>query len=78
MPARALVIHIVNIITARFQINLGALFWFYLLMAIGLIVLVFFGCCVAMDINTYRSLQRRLREERRRKENEEQTVSVIT
>jgi len=72
------VIHIVNIITAKFQIDLGALVWFYLLMAIGLTVLILFGCCVAMDINTYRSLQKRLREERRRKENEEQTVSAIT
>jgi hypothetical protein len=47
------------------------LVWYYLLTAIGLTVLVLVGSFVAMDISTYRSLQRRLREERRRRESEE-------
>jgi hypothetical protein len=47
-------------------------------MAIGLSVLVFVGFFVAMDISTYRSLQKRLQEERRRREIEEQTVSAYT
>ena len=61
-----------------FQSNLGALVWYYLLMAIGLSVLILIGAFVAMDISTYRSLQRRLQEERRRRELEEQTVSAFT
>jgi hypothetical protein len=54
------------------------LVWYYLLVAIGLSVLILFGFSVAMDISTYRSLQRRLLEERRRREIEEQTVSAYT
>jgi hypothetical protein len=54
------------------------LVWYYLLGAIGLILLLLVGFFVAMDINTYRSLQKRLREERRRREIEEQTVSAYT
>jgi hypothetical protein len=44
-----------------------ALVWYYLVLAIGITTVILFGCCVAIDYSTYRSLQRRLREERRRK-----------
>jgi hypothetical protein len=47
-------------------------------MAIGLSVLILVGFFVAMDINTYRSLQKRLQEERRRREIKEQKVSAYT
>jgi hypothetical protein len=47
-------------------------------MAIGLTVLILFAVSVAMDLKTYLSLQRRLQEERRKKEIEEQTASVNT
>jgi hypothetical protein len=57
---------------------MGAMVWYYLLMVIGLSVLILVGLCVALDLSTYRSLQRRLQEERRRREIEEQTVSAYT
>lgn len=41
--------------------------WLYLILAMVLTAAILFGCCVAMDYSTYRSLQMRLREERRRK-----------
>jgi hypothetical protein len=60
--------------------------WYYLLMAIGLSAIILLGCCIAVDIllgcciavdySTYRSLQKRLREERRRKL--EEKVSAYT
>ncbi len=71
-------IDIVNIITIGFQSYLGAMVWYYLLGAIVLSVLVIGGSFVAMDVITYRSLQRRLQEERRRRESEKQTVSAHT
>lgn len=46
--------------------------WYYLVLAIGITAAILFGCCVAIDYSTYRSLQRRLREERRRKLEEKQ------
>ena len=50
--------------------------WYYLLMAIGLSAIILLGCCIAVDYSTYRSLQKRLREERRRKL--EEKVSAYT
>jgi hypothetical protein len=44
-----------------------ALVWYYLVLALALSAAILFGCCVAMDYSTYRDLQRRLREERRKK-----------
>jgi hypothetical protein len=52
--------------------------WYYVLVALGISFIIVFGCCVAMDYSTYKSLQRRLREERRRKRLEEQQVSSFT
>jgi hypothetical protein len=43
------------------------LVWYYLVLALALSAAILFGCCVAMDYSTYRDLQRRLREERRRR-----------
>jgi hypothetical protein len=52
--------------------------WYYLLMAIGLSAAILFGCCVVMDYSTYRNLQRRLHEQRQRKEMEEPAVSAFS
>ncbi len=54
-----------------------AMVWYYLLMAIGLTAAILFGCCVIMDYSTYRSLQRRLREQRM-KEIDEPAVSAFS
>ncbi len=43
------------------------LVWLYLVLAIVLSAAILFGCCVAMDYSTYRDLQKRLQEERRRR-----------
>jgi hypothetical protein len=51
--------------------------WYYLLTAIGLTAAILFGCCVVMDYSTYRSLQRRLREQRL-KEIDESAVSAFS
>jgi hypothetical protein len=48
--------------------------WMYVVLAIALSAGIIFGCCVAMDYSTYRDLQRRLQEERRRRL-EETTVA---
>ncbi len=70
------------VLTIKIIINLNssevigvALVWYYLVLAIGITAAILFGCCVAMDYSTYRSLQRRLREERRRKLEEKQVSS---
>jgi hypothetical protein len=47
------------------------LVWFYLVLAVALSAAILFGCCVAMDYFTYRDLQRRLQEERKRRIKEE-------
>ena len=41
--------------------------WYYLVLALALSAAILLGCCVAMDYSTYRDLQRRLREERRKR-----------
>jgi hypothetical protein len=51
--------------------------WYYLLTAIGLTAAILIGCCVVMDYSTYRSLQRRLREQRL-KEIDEPAVSAFS
>ena len=56
---------------------MGAMVWYYLLMAIGLTATILFGCCVMMDYSTYKSLQRRLQEQRQ-KEMEEPAVSAFS
>jgi len=48
---------------------MAAMVWHYLLMAIGLTAAILFGCCIVMDYSTYRSLQRRLREQRQKEIN---------
>jgi hypothetical protein len=52
--------------------------WYYLLMAIGLSAAILFGCLVVMDYSTYRSLQRRLQEQRQRKKMEEPAISAFS
>jgi hypothetical protein len=59
------VIYIVNIINGEF-VNLR------------LSAAILFGCCVVMDYSTYRSLQRRLHEQRQRKKMEEPAVSAFS
>ena len=54
-----------------------AMVWYYLLMVIGLTAAILFGCCVVMDYSTYRSLQRRLREQRQ-KEIDKPAVSAFS
>lgn len=41
--------------------------WYYLILALVLSAAILFGCCVVMDYSTYRDLQRRLREQRKKK-----------
>lgn len=51
--------------------------WYYLVLAIALSAAILFGCCVTMDYFTYRDLQRRLREERRRRLGEKPVAGYI-
>lgn len=46
------------------------MYWVYAILAIALVVGVWIGFCIICDIFEYRSLQRRLREELRRKTEE--------
>lgn len=50
-----------------FYWGIAAMVWMYVVLAIALSAGIIFGCCVAMDYSTYRDLQRRLQEERRRR-----------
>jgi hypothetical protein len=47
--------------------------WAHLLGAIAICAIIAIGACVALDLSTYRSLQRCLLEERKRKLEEPQT-----
>lgn len=48
--------------------------WLYVVLAVLLSAGIIFGCCIAIDYSTYRDLQRRLQEERRRRL-EEKTIA---
>jgi sensor domain CHASE-containing protein len=53
------------------------LVWLYLVLAIVLSAAILLGCCVVMDYSTYRDLQRRLQEERRRRLKESPVAGYI-
>jgi hypothetical protein len=55
--------------------RMGTMVWLYVALALLLSAGIIFGCFVAMDYSTYRDLQRRLQEERRRRLEEKAIAS---